>query len=159
MSTKLWGFSCFLIRNIFWFIGCVFNTPYPTCAFFMLWSCIAYSHLLHRPLLPLSCIGLYPISSSYHVMFTLCFVESCFVLCLNFIFSFILHPSCKVILIHTFISCPHFSLTLCLFVSKRGIVYSRVVYREFCNFYMTLVHIFRGEILFLVYICRGRDIS
>ena len=51
MSTKLWSFS--------WF-----NTPCPTCAFSMLWSCIAHSHLLHTPLLPLSCIGLYLISSS-----------------------------------------------------------------------------------------------
>ena len=41
MSIKLWGFSCFLIRNMFWFIGCIFNTPYPAFALFMLWSCIA----------------------------------------------------------------------------------------------------------------------
>ena len=58
MSIKLWGFSCFLIRNMFWFIGCIFNTPYPVCALFMLWSCIVHSHLLHTPLLPLSCIVL-----------------------------------------------------------------------------------------------------
>ena len=30
-----------------WFIDYVFNTPYPTCAFFMHWSCIAHSHALH----------------------------------------------------------------------------------------------------------------
>ena len=112
-----------------WLISCVFNTPCPTCAFFMHWLCIAHSHLLHTPLLPLSCIGLYLVSSSYHAMFTLCFVEFFFVFCLSFIFSFIQHPSCIFTLVHSFISCPHFSLTLCLFVSKRWRVYSSVVYR------------------------------
>ena len=82
-----------------WFIGCVFNTPCPTCAFFMHWSCIALSHLLHTHLLPLSCIGLYLASSSQHVMFTLCFVTFYFVLGLSFIFSFTLLP-------------PHASLAL-----------------------------------------------
>ena len=108
-----------------WFIGCVFNTPCPTCAFFMHWSCIAYSYLLHTPLLPLSCIGLYLASSSQHVMFTLYFVAFYFVLGLSFIFSFISHPSCIIIIVHTFISYPRFSLTLCLFLTKRGRVYSR----------------------------------
>ena len=128
-----------------WFIGCVFNTHCPTCAFSMLWSCIAYSHLLHTPLLPLSCIGMYLVSSSQHVMFILCFVAFCFVLGLSFIFSFISHPSCIIIISRTFISCPHFSLTLCLFVTKKRRVYSREYTGEFCHFYMTLVHILRGE--------------
>ena len=73
-----------------WIISCVFKTPCPTCAFSMHWSCIAHNHLLHTPLLPLSCIGLYLVSSSWHVMFTLCFVAFCFVLGLSFIFSFII---------------------------------------------------------------------
>ena len=76
-----------------WFIGCILNTPCPTCAFSMHWSCIAHSHLLHTSLLPLSCIGLYLIASSQHVMFTLYFIAFCFVLGLSFIFSFILHFS------------------------------------------------------------------
>ena len=42
-----------------WFICCIFNTPCPKCAFSMLLSCIAHSHLLHTPLIPLSSIGLY----------------------------------------------------------------------------------------------------
>ena len=108
-----------------WFIGCVFNTPCPTCAFFMHWLCIAHSHLLHTPLLPLSCIGLHLISSSQHIMFTLYFVAFYFVLGLSLIFSFISHPSCIIIIVYTFISCPLFSLTLCLFLTKRGRVYSR----------------------------------
>ena len=121
------GFLMFPHEEHVWFIGCVFNTPYPTCAFFMHWSCIAHSHLLHAHLLPLSCISLYLISSSQYVMFTLCFVALCFVLGLSFIFSFISHPSCIISIVRTFISCPCFFLTLCLFLTKRGRVYSRVV--------------------------------
>ena len=128
-----------------WFIGLLVNTPCPTYAFSMHWSCIAHSHLLHTPLLPLSCIGLYLVSSSQHVMFTLCFVTFCFVLGLSFIFSFISHPSCIIIISRTFISCPHFSLTLCLFMTEKRRVYSREYTGEFCHFYMTIVHILRGR--------------
>ena len=78
-------------------------------------------------------------------MFTLYFVAFCFVFCLNFIFSFILHPSCIFILVHFFISCPHFSLTLCLFVTKRERVYSREYTGELCHFYMILMHILKGR--------------
>ena len=128
-----------------WFIGCVFNTPCPICAFFMHWSCIAHSHFLHTPLLPLSCIRLYLIFSSQNVMFTLCFVALCFVIGLSFIFSFISHFLCIIIIVRSFISCPRFSLTLCLFLTKRGRVYSREYTRVFCHFFMTLVHIFKGR--------------
>ena len=135
-----------------WFIGCVFNTLYPTCTLSMLWSCIAHNHLLHTYLLPMSCIGLYLIFSSQHVMFTLCFVSFCFVLGLSFIFSFILHHSCIIIIIRTFISCPRFSLTLCLFVTKRGRVYQRVLsFRyDFCAYP-------QGEKFYLMHIRKGRD--
>ena len=92
------GFLMFPHQEHVWFIGYVFNTPCPTCAFSMHWSCIAYSHLLHTPLLPLSYIGLYLVSSSQHVIFTLCFVAFCFVFCL----SFISHSSCT----------PHASFSL-----------------------------------------------
>ena len=128
-----------------WFIGCIFNTPCSACAFFMHQSCIAHSHLLHTPLLPLSWIGLYLVSSSQHVMFTLCFVALCFVLGLSFIFSFILHPSYIISIVCSIISCPLFFLTLCLFLTKRGRVYSREYTRVFCHFFMTLVHIFKGR--------------
>ena len=127
------------------FIGCVFNTPCPTCAFFMHCSCIALSHLLHTPLLPLSCIGLDLAFSSQLVMSTLCSVTFYFVFDLSFIFSFISHPSCIIIIVRSFISCPRFSLTLCLFLTKRGRVYSREYTGVFCHFYMTLVHILRGR--------------
>ena len=128
------GFLMFPHQEHVWFIGCVFNTPCPTCAFSMLWSCIAHSHPLHTSLLPLSCIGLYLISSSQHIMFTLCFVAFCFVFCL----SFISHSSCT----------PHASLSLFIpsslalnspwpFVyscQKVGRVYSRVVYWRVLSF-------------------------
>ena len=116
-----------------WFIGCVLNKPCPTCAFSILWLCIAHSHLLYTPLLPLSCIGLYFVSSSQHVMFTLCFVAFYFVFGLSFIFSFISHPSCIIIIVHIFISYSRFSLTLCLFLTKRGRVYSKEYTRVFLS--------------------------
>ena len=139
------GFLMFPYWEHVWFIGCIFNTPCHTCAFFMHQSCIAHSHLLHTPLLPLSCIGLYLASSSQHVMFTLCFVAFYFVFSLSFIFSFISHPSYIIIIVHTFISCPLFSLTLCLFLTERGRVYSREYIGEFLSFLMTLVHILTGR--------------
>ena len=60
MSTKLWGFSCFLIRNMFGLLV-VYLTH---LALYVHWSCIAHSHLLHTSLLPLSCIGPYLALSS-----------------------------------------------------------------------------------------------
>ena len=134
-------FLMFPYQEHVWFIGCIFNTPCSACAFFMHQSFIAHSHLLHTPLLPLSWIGLYLVSSSQHVMFTLCFVALCFVLGLSFIFSFILHPSCIISIVHSFISYPRFSLTLCLFLTKKGRVYSRKYTKEFLSFlYDSCVH-------------------
>ena len=143
------GFLIFPRQEHVWLIGCVFNTPYPTCAFFMHWSCIALSHLLQTPLLPLSCIGLYLASSFQHVMSTLCSVAFYIVLGLCFIFSFISHPSCIISIVRTFISCLRFFLTLCLFLTKRGRVYSREYTGVFCHIYttpvLTLVHILKGR--------------
>ena len=71
-----------------WLIGCVFNTPCPTCAFFMHWSCIAYSHLLHTPLLLLSCISLYLFFIlACHVYLMICSI----LLCLRFKLHFLIH--------------------------------------------------------------------
>ena len=144
------GFLMFPHQEHVWFIGCVFNTPCPTCTFFFMhWSCIAHSHLLHTPLLPLSCIGLYLVSSSQHVMFILCFVALCFVLGLSFIFSFISHPSCIISIVRSFISCPHFSLTLCLFLTKWGKVYSREYTEGFLSFLCdSCVHPLREKLYF-----------
>ena len=82
-------------------------------------------------------------------MSTLYFVAFYFVFCLSFIFSFILHPSCIFILVHAFISCPHFPLTLCLFMSKRGRLYSRVVYwRVFSFLYDFCAHSYGEKFYF-----------
>ena len=135
----------FLLQEHVWFISYVFNTPCPTCAFSMLWSCIAHSHFLHTPFLPLSCIDLYLVSLSQHVLFTLSFVAFYRVLDLSFIFSFILHPSCIFILVHTFI--PSFSHLFDPFVysCQKGGEYTLEQYtREFCHLYMILVHILTG---------------
>ena len=62
-----------------------------------------------------------------------------FVLCLSFIFSFILHPSCIIFYpCHIFFYFPPSSWFICLFMTKRGSVYFR-------HFYMNLVHILRGR--------------
>ena len=141
MSTKLWGFSCFLIRNMFGSLVVYLTHLTPHVH----WSCIAFSHLLHIPLLPLSCIGLDLTSSSQHVMSTLYSVAFYIVLGLSFIFSFTSLLSCIIIIVRSFISCPRFSLALCLFLTKRGRVYSREYIGVVCHFYMTLVHILRGR--------------
>ena len=115
-----------------WIIGCIFNTPYPTCAFSVHWSCIAHNHPLLTPLLPLSCIDLYLVSSSQHVFFTLCLVEFCFSLGLSFIFSFMLLPSCIIIIVRTFISCSLFSLTpLSIHVKKRESILQSSIPKSF----------------------------
>ena len=158
MGTKLLGFSCFLVRNIFGsLVVCL--TPFAPCVHF---PCIG--HALH---IATSCTHLcYPCHALGYTLFLhpsmscLSYALQHFILSqvLNFIFSFILHPSCIIIFVRTFISYPYFSLTICLFVTKRERVYSREYTREFCHFYMALMHILRGEILFLVHICRGKDI-
>ena len=118
-----------------WFISCVFYKPCPICAFLMYCSCIAHSHLMHTPLLPLPCLGLYIVSSSLacHVYFMLCSIDflSCFVFCLSFIFSFILYPHAllslfissflSLILLDPFVySCPYTKESIGLMHIRRG---------------------------------------
>ena len=141
-------FLMFPHQDHIWFIGYVFNTPCLICAFSMLLSCIAHSHLLHTHLC-------YPCHVLVYILFLHPSMSCLFyalqhfffflVLGLNFIFLFISHPSCIIIIVRTFISCPRFSLTLCLFMTKRGRVYFREYTEEFCHFYMTLVHILTGR--------------
>ena len=129
------GFLMFPHQEHVWIIGCIFNTPCPTYAFSMHWSYIAYCHLLHTPLLPLSCIDLYLVSSSQHVMFTLCFVASCYVLCFELHFfihlASLMHhsPYSFIHLLPSFLLNP-----FVYFVSKRGRVYSKVVYQRVLSF-------------------------
>ena len=119
MSTKLRGFSCFLIRNMFgplvvYFTHLVSHVHFP-CFGHALHIITSYTHLC------------YP----YHAL-VYTFFHHPSMLCLPYallhffflffvwnLFSFISHPLCMILLVHTFISCSHFSLTLCLFTSKR----------------------------------------
>ena len=129
-----------------WIIGCVFNTPCHTYAFSMHWSYIAYCHLLHTPLLPLSCTGLYLVSSSQHVMFTLYFVASCYVLCFDLHFLIHLAPLMHHSLYSFLHLLPSFLLDPFVYSCQKGGEYTLDQYiREFFHFYMTYVYIPRGR--------------
>ena len=100
----------------------------------MPWSCIAQRHHVYTLFLPLPCLGQYLVSTSlachvYFMLYSILFLR-CFFFCLNFIFLFILYPSCIIILVHIFIYFPPSSWSICLFVTKGG---------EYRHFYMTLV--------------------
>ena len=129
-----------------WFIGCVFHTSCPTCAFLMPCSCIAHMHRLHTPCHPYHVMFYFMLlhhfdliaSLACHVYFMLCSILFLrwFVLCL----SFISHSSCT----------PYSSLSLILSSSFALLllgpfVYSWKKWKEYCHFYMTLVHILRGR--------------
>ena len=82
MSTKLWGFACFLFRNMFASLVVYFAHLAPHVHFRVI-SCIALRHHMYAPLLPLPCLGLYLVSSSlachiylmlYSIVFLRCFV-------------------------------------------------------------------------------------
>ena len=146
MSTKLWGFSCFLIRNMFGSLV-VYLTQltlhvhfqYFGQALHLATSCTHLSYACHALIYILF---LHPIMS--HLPYAL----NDFVL--SFVWtSFLIHLAPLMhhyqYSIRTFMSCPQFSLTLCLFVTKRGRVYSREYTKKFFHFYMTLVHILRGR--------------
>ena len=109
MSTKLWGFSCFLLRNMFGLLVLHFTHLAPHVHFLCLVHALhiitSYTHLCQ----PCHALVYNLFLDPQHVMFTLCFVPfflRCFVFCLSFIFSFILHPSCIITLVHIFFSFP-----------------------------------------------------
>ena len=75
-----------------------------------------------------------------------------FVFCLSFIFSFILHPSYILTLVHIFFSFPPSSCLIFLFVTKR-----ERVYRSVSSFqYDSCAH-FQGKKFYLMYIRRRRN--
>ena len=79
-------------------------------------------------------------------MFTLCFVALFFVFCLNFIS----HSSCTPHASLSLFIPLSLSLTLCLFVTKRGRVCSRLAYRRVLSFlYDSCAH-FWGEKFYFV---------
>ena len=111
MSTKLWGFSCFLIKNMFGLLVLYLTHLIPHVHF----PCFGYAPfaptfatlVIHWPI-P------YFFILACHVYLMLCSVL--FYLLFEIHFSFILQPSCIILLVHTFISCPYFSFTICLFL-------------------------------------------
>ena len=127
----------------------------------MLWSCIAHctlpplAHTFSTLVMHWSIPCFFILA--YHVYLMLCNILFCLLFELHF--SFILHPSCIFILVHIFISCPRFSLILFLFVLKKGesILLSSIP-KSFVISIWLLCTFLGGEILFLVHICRGRDI-
>ena len=127
------GFLMFPHQEHVWIIGCVFNTPCPICAFSM--------HQLHC-ILPLLAHN-FP-TLVMHWSIPCFFILAChvyFMLCnlvmfsiLKFIFSFILHPSCIILLINFFISCLLFSLTTLSIRVKKGESILQSVYRRVLSF-------------------------
>ena len=99
------------------------------------------------------CHAFVPSSLACHVYFMLCsiflflflfFVFFVFVLCLNFIFSFILHPSCFIpLLISSFLSL--FPLDWFVYSWQKGGEFTRKFTGVFRRSYMTHVHILRGR--------------
>ena len=98
----------------------------------------------------MSCLGLHHVPSSLacHVYFMLCSIVSlrCFIFCLSFIFSFILHPSCIItLLISSFISL--LPLDSFVYSWQKGGEYTWEYTEEYTglyrHFYMTHVHTLR----------------
>ena len=168
---QILGFFMFPHQEHVQFIGCVFYTPCPTCAFLILCSCIAHSHLLHTPLLPLSCLGLYLVSSSLacHVLLyalLLC-VFKVFCLLFELLFLINLAPLMHHYPYSYFLFFPSFLLIHLSIRDKKGesilesVMECIVISYDSCapsqeeKFY--LVHIYRGRnFIGEMHIPRGR---
>ena len=94
MSTKLWDFSCFLIRNMFCWLVVYFTHLAPHVHF----SCFVHAlhittfctHLCYPCHALVYILFLHPL----HVMFTLCFVVFLFLRCFVFVWASFSHSSC-----------------------------------------------------------------
>ena len=100
--------------------------------------CISHALFMHTHLLPLSCLGLYLISSSLACYVYFMFCRIFFLRCFAFCLSSISHSSCT----------PHASLPLFISSFLSFLPFDPFVYLwqkggEYCHFYMTLVHILR----------------
>ena len=125
-SFGFWWVPNFGVYHVYSCLTCfdhwfVFYTLFPTCAFLKLCSCIAHNHLLHTPLLPLPCLGLYLVSSSLacHVYFIHCvFKVFCFLFELHFLIHLVplmhLYPCSYFLFFPSFFLAP---LSLCV---KKG---------------------------------------
>ena len=91
-------------------------------------------HLLHTPLLPLSCIGLYLV---FFILACRVYLMLCSILFrLRFELHFLIHLAPLMHHLHIFFPFPSFLLIHLSIRDKKG--------REYCHFYMTHVHTFRG---------------
>ena len=159
MSTKLWGFSCFLTRIICGSLiiylthftlhvhcmtkalkmhmqgkvcyMCIFNALVMQCT----QSPLAHTFVTFVMYWSIPCFFIL----ACHIYLMLCSILFCLLFELHF--SFILHPSCIILLVHVFISCPIFSLTPLSIGVKKG----KSILKSFCHFFMALVHILRGR--------------
>ena len=129
------GILMFPHKKHVWFIGCVFNTPCPICAFSMHWSWHIVTSCTH---LCYPCHALVYILFLHPTMSCLPYALQHLVMSyvLSFIFSFILHPSCIILLIYSFVSCILFSLTpLSICVKKGESILQSVYWRVFSFLY------------------------
>ena len=118
MSTKLWGFSCFLTMNMFGSLVVYLTHLAPHVHFH------CFGHALH---ITTSCTHFfYPKHWSIscflilvcHIYLMLCSIVFCILFELHF--PFILHSSCNILLVHTFISCLFFFLIPLSIRVKKG---------------------------------------
>ena len=143
MSTKLQGFSCFIIRKCLVYWLCILHTL-PR----MYISLALFKHCTQPPLAYTGATLVMPWSISCflilacHVYLMLC---STFLRCCIFCLSFISYSSLPLMHLypysyhHIF---PSFFLTHLSISGKRG-EYTREYIGEYSHFYMTLVHIFK----------------
>ena len=119
MSTKLLGFSCFLTRIMFGSLVVYLTHLAPYVLFNALVMHCTYPPLAHTfaTLVMHWSIPCFFILAC-HVYLMLCSILFC--LSFELHFSFILHPSCIILLVHTFISCPLSSLTPLSIRVKKG---------------------------------------
>ena len=124
-----------------WFIGCVFHTPCPTCAFSMHWTqpplAYTFATLVMHWFIP------YFFILACHVYLILCSI----LFCLRFVLHFLilLAP----LILHSHYSylhlLPSFLLDPFIYLCKKRGKYTLEQYaREFCHFYMTFVPILWG---------------
>ena len=142
MSTKLWDFSCFLIRNMFSSLVVYLTNLAP----YVLFPC--FGHALH---IATSCTHLcYLCHALVYTLFILAchvYLILCSILfCLRFELLFLIHLTP---LMHHY-HCsylhllPSFLLDPIVYLCQKGGEYTLEYYTgEFYHFYMTLVHILR----------------
>ena len=138
MSTKLWGFSCFLIRNMFGSLVVYLTHLTPQVLFPQLPFAHTFATLVMHWSIPCFFI------LACHVYLLLCST----LFCLRIELHFFIHLA--PLMHHQHSSFLHllsfFLLDPFVYSCQKWGKYTLEQYtREFCHFYMTLVHILRGR--------------